>query len=702
MAKADGTILIDSEIDQKGLKKDIEQLKGNVGGAFNKIGKAAIAGAAVATTAIAGFAASSIKEFATFESGMNEVFTLLPGMTDDAMKDMEKSVLDFSKEMKVLPEKTIPALYQAISAGVPKENVFDFLTTAQKAAKGGVTELETAVDGISSVVNAYGADVIDATKVSDLMFTAVKNGKTTFDEMAASLFQVIPTASSLGVEFDNVTAAIATMTAQGTPTSVATTQMRQLFVELSKSGSKAAKTFEEISGKTFKQFISEGGNVQDALKQMEREAQRNNISISDLFSSVEAGNAALSLTGKNAKKFAQNLKDMQDAAGATDAAYDQMNQGINTALESLAASFSSLKITVGREIAPVIEGLANKMAELASDEKFVEDVTNLVRAAVEFLVGAFQFLITKISAVINFFEKNKIAGGLLITVITALTAATIAYNIALGIMSVQFLAASISGGTFATVLTALTGPVGLVILAITALILVIIQVQQNWEKITDFFKRTWKTISNAFEQGMQNIKDGFKKMWENIFRGFREGVRKTVAFFRTMYNQIANVFANISEIGRNIVEGIWRGITEMANEFRRRVNSFFRGIVDGVKNFLGIHSPSRLFRDEIGKMMAEGVSVGFEGRIDKMDTSMIRKMKGLSSNISMAASQGMRANPSTNHSRSMNQTNNFKGMFEGAKFMVREEADIDKLANKISRKINLEKIRTSRGFGYAR
>ena len=160
---------------------------------------------------------------ANFENQMNEVYTLLPGISKTAMDAMTDDVLKFSREMGVLPSETVPALYQAISAGVPKENVFDFMTIASKASIAGVTELETAVDGITSVVNKYGSDVVSAQEASDLMFTAVKLGKTDFDQLSKSLFNVIPTAADLGVEFGTVTAALAAMMALGTPTSVATT-----------------------------------------------------------------------------------------------------------------------------------------------------------------------------------------------------------------------------------------------------------------------------------------------------------------------------------------------------------------------------------------------------------------------------------------------------------------------------------------------
>src|SRR5690554_3689738 len=98
--------------------------------------------------------------------------------------------------MGVVTKDVVPALYQSLSAGVPKDNVFEFLEVANKAAIGGIAKLETSVDGLSSVVNAYGSDVLDVGKASDLMFTAIRLGKTSFDELSSSLYNVIPTASA--------------------------------------------------------------------------------------------------------------------------------------------------------------------------------------------------------------------------------------------------------------------------------------------------------------------------------------------------------------------------------------------------------------------------------------------------------------------------------------------------------------------------
>jgi len=684
------------------------------GAGFSRGFKALKVGAVLAAGLAAVFVKKAVEAASGFETEMNQVFTLMPGASKKAMDAMSAQVLGFASDMGVLPETVIPALYQALSAGVPANNVFDFMKTAQKAALGGATDLETAVDGISSAVNAYGADVLSAAKASDDMFTAVRLGKcirgdqrvvmsdgtyrridemsdggtvvaydgrglvpaearwvsqgkkptvtletrlgrkivttwnhpylvsrcrhgdacqrhtckreewvkvkdmavgdrvavpthipvegtvsvdeheasmlglwlaegtnalgsvgittadygdeielwaakwglsvtgrtpagkattyrltagprgtrvnpltewlrgmglgapvakhvpavvfgwdrestatmlrwffngdgwladlrpsgasgfqvgvcskdeqlirdvshlllrfgivgrvrhrpkvhawvwetnrwsqidrfvrligidrpaarlvsghepqkqrrhvgqiefdpvvaivenepadvydlmvdgyhnfvaedmiahnTTFPELARSLFNVTPVAAALGVSFDDVTAGLAAITAQGTPTSVAATQMRQLFVELSKAGGQAATTFQGLAGKSFQDFIAGGGDVAGALAVMAKGAGASGLQIQDMFSSVEAGQAALQLSGN--KAFVSTVKEMGSAAGATGAAYDQMDQGIARSSDRIAAKWATMKIRAGDALAPIIE----KMMEIA-------------------------------------------------------------------------------------------------------------------------------------------------------------------------------------------------------------------------------------------------------------------------------------------------------------------------------------------------
>ena len=343
--------------------KVFEDVAGNIQG----IGNAALAisGAALvgATTGMIALGVAATNTFADFEQGMNEVFTLLPNISEDAMRQMEDQLLQFDNAVGRTSDETIPALYQALSAGVPQDNVFEFLELANQAAIGGATDLETAVDGISSVVNAYGDELINATEASDLMFTAVRLGKTNFEELSASLFNVVPNAAALGVGFGDVTAALATITAQGVPTSVATTQMRAAFVELGDAGSDVSEIFTRVSGESFKDFIAGGGSVADAMSLLETEAATLGIGVNEMFGSVEAGNAALALTGASMETFVANTEEMNNAAGATEGAFDQMNQGITTAMNKLNARWESTLISIGRIIAPILVPAINTISD---------------------------------------------------------------------------------------------------------------------------------------------------------------------------------------------------------------------------------------------------------------------------------------------------------------------------------------------------
>lgn len=330
-----------------------------------------------------------------FEASMAEAFTLIPGATQSAKDKMSADMLEFSGEMNVLTTESVPALYSALSAGVPQENVFSFLETAQKAAVGGVTTLETSVDGLSSVVNAYTEEVITAEEAADVMFTTVKLGKTNFEQLSQSLYNVVPTAVGAGVAFQDVSAALAVLTAQGRPTSVATTQLRQMLVELSDKGSEVGKTFNDISGVSFQNFIKAGGDTQQALVMLEQHAQDAGLGINDLFSSVEAGSAALSLSGQSSEKYASALKEMNSAAGAVNTAYAQMADTGEYAQKRLEVAASNMQIAIGNVLAPALEkmqGMGAVAFEWATDfvnaNPWIVNALSAVAVAMGVLTGS--------------------------------------------------------------------------------------------------------------------------------------------------------------------------------------------------------------------------------------------------------------------------------------------------------------------------
>lgn len=346
---------------------DASKLDKTVNGVESKLGKlgAFAAKAAIgAGVAIAGAAASSVAAYADFDGKMREVYTLIPGMSQKAMRGMEDDVFSFSKKFGTLPNDVIPALYDSLSAGVPKENVFKFMETAAKFAKAGATDVGTAVDGLTTVVNAFGLESEDAGRAADVLFTAVKQGKTTVPELSASMFQVAPIAAAMGVSIEEVAAGFSTLTAQGVPTAQAATQMKGAFAELGKQGTKADKAFRDITGKGFPDFIKSGGTVEEALNAMAKGAEDSGISVVDMFGSIEAGQAVLGLTGANAESFSSNLAGMGESAGAVDEAFKVMDTGLMATWQRVKANVTVTVLQIGRFLAPYVAQLVDTVGAL--------------------------------------------------------------------------------------------------------------------------------------------------------------------------------------------------------------------------------------------------------------------------------------------------------------------------------------------------
>lgn len=466
------TVFVDVEGDLTKFKKDVagagDAASKTLGGKMQKAGK--VAGTALAVGA-AGALAGGVSAFVDFERGMNEVFTLIPDAGQGAFDDLTGQTKDFAKEFGVLPADVIPALYDSLSAGVPSDNVFAFLEDANKFAKAGAVDLGTAVDGLTSTVNAYGLGADGAGRVSDALFTSVKLGKTTVQELSDSMFQVAPIAASFGVSVEDVAAGFATLTAQGTPTSVAATQMKGAISELGKSGTKASKAFEDITGKTFPEFIDGGGTLVEAADLMSTGAEDLGLSVVDLFGSIDAGQAFVGLSA-DVEGATATLDAVKDSAGSTDVAFAQMEKGIGPTMDKLKARFSVVAIELGTALAPSIEKVAGVALTFA---EILGTLPGPVLAAIVGFAG--------------------LAGGLL-----ALSGPILRTT-----KLVSGLFKLISANPY--------------ILLAAATIAIAIIIYKNWDEIVAFLKAAWEKIKGALEDAWNWIKSTTETVW-NAISGF--------------------------------------------------------------------------------------------------------------------------------------------------------------------------------------
>lgn len=473
------------KVSLKGMDQVDKQLGGlqgkltSVGQSMTKVGKGMTMAGGAMVGVVSAIAIPSLKMAGDFSTAMREVNTMLL-LTEEEFQKLSDDTRELARAMGVDAPEAAKALYQAISAGVPKENVLEFLEIATKAAIGGVTNTETAVDGLTTVINAFKLPMSDAQKVADIMFTTVKGGKTTFDELSASLFQVSPIAAASGVSFEEVAAALATMTKQGVPTSVATTQLRQAMVMLQKPTADMAIVLETLGYESGQAMLEELGFA-ETLNVLRDSTGGSNEMLMKMFGSVEAGGAVLALTGENADVFATDLEAMASASGAATDAFEEMEKSGSRQMAHLMAGLKDVAITIGNALMPVLKSIMETVKPIVEKiGAWVKENPKLVKTVLV-VVGAVGGLLVVLGPIL------MVIGSLLPML-------------------------PLLGGALAV----LTGPVGLVVAAIAGLIAIGVLVWKNWDtirakateiwgKITDFFRRVWGWITNIFSEHWDKI-----------------------------------------------------------------------------------------------------------------------------------------------------------------------------------------------------
>lgn len=344
--------------------------------AFEKIGE----GAKKALEAIS----ECVEVAEQFEYAMAKVQSIAQVGSEDYNR-MSQGIREVAVQMGYSTGEIAEATYQAISASVDASQAVGFVADASKLARAGFTETTSAVDVLTTAINAYGQEANTTAHIADDLITTQNLGKTTVNELAESLGTVIPTASALGVSLDQLSSMYVLMTKQGINTANATTYIRAMMNELSDSSKDVSKYLGELTGHTFGELMSQGYTLGDVMKILGDSVDGNSESFKNLFGNVRAGLGALSLYNQGADAFNDTLQKMQDNAGATDKAFEIMADTAVMTNERFQASAENLKIAVGESLSPTIDEFKKKGINVLN---FFTEVAEKNPALVQALTGA--------------------------------------------------------------------------------------------------------------------------------------------------------------------------------------------------------------------------------------------------------------------------------------------------------------------------
>lgn len=512
----------------------------------------------IAALGIGKMISQAISDGMDFEQTMAKTSTLFSG-TSEELEALESQILSISSSTGMAASELANAAYSAESASVPMKNLGGAIEASAKLATAGFTDVDTALSATVKTMNAYGMISEDAAatqanleQVQRILIQTQNKGITTVGELGASLAQVTPTAAAFGVSFDQVGAALAGMTAQGTPTAQATTQLNSLIAELGKEGTTASKHFRELTGYiqegglTFAEAMERGWDLSDVLSIMEEGANEAGVSMVDMFSSIEAGKAAMSIWNSD---WAGNMEAMATEADVVGEAYDKMGetvsfklQKVKTALQnvgidafSASADFMAQALKGVSNVLEIIQPSLHLLGEsfvslfqsvgqttgelLGLDEGFSasEAIAEALKIGIETLASGIQFLT----------DHMDVIAPVVLTAVEAF----VALKAAMAIGSI------ISG--VGSAFSLLTSPVGIAVAAIAGAVAIGVTLYKNWDTIKEkaaelgaAIKEKWEGIKSAISEKVTNIKNDVSEAWSNIKAGAEEkwsAIRTTVS-----------------------------------------------------------------------------------------------------------------------------------------------------------------------------
>lgn len=214
------------------------------------------------------------------------------------------------------------------------------------------------------------------------------------------------------------------------------------------------------------------------------------------------------------------------------------------------------------------------------------------------------------------------------------------------------------------------------------------------DRIKQWGSQTYTSMITAAKNAFNGVVDWFKQLPGRIWSWLTSVIDKVKSWgsnlIKTGTDAAKNTFNNIIDwfkklpgqildIGKSIVEGLWNGITSMGDWLWGNVTGFFDGLVGGIKNTLGIHSPSRVMRDEVGKMLPAGAVLGVRDAMPKA----VRQIDSMFSDLVGTVSQ---RNFSSNSAAVSGNSINYNG---GINISVQAAPgmDINSLVSEIERRL---------------
>jgi TP901 family phage tail tape measure protein len=552
----------------------------SVGGEVVKLGKKFAPVSAAATGALTVVTKTS----SDFQNGMAKMSTLFD-TSQVSVQKLSKEFLNLSNETGKGATELTEAGYQALSASVPVEKLGNFIRTSANMAKVGFTDTATSVDLLSTAVNAYGLEADQAENIANKLVNTQNLGKTSVNELASSMGKVIPTAAGMNVNLDQLCTMYTLMTKQGIATAESTTYMNSMLNELGDSGTDVGGILKEKTGKSFQELMKDGMSVGDALKLIKQSSDETGTAFNELWSSQEAGKAAMALLNDSAGDFNETMGSMTNVTDLVSQGLEKMDTPsakVSKSLNRIKNSGIELGAVLLTTVTPYIELFSQKVIELTNKFNAMPESQKKVILVLLAIVAAVTPVLITVGKVITAFGQIHAVAGKLVTGLGKLW------------------------GVFAA------NPVLLIAVALAAAVAAFIHLWNTsesfrnfwinlWNEITSTLSSAWETIKNIITVGImliasiisaavQIITLPWRFIWENCKEYIIEAWNYIKAAVSSALDVISSVISNAWNIIANyltrILSNIKNKFVSEWNAIKSHVSSAINGIKSSISNGL--------------------------------------------------------------------------------------------------------------------
>lgn len=477
-----------------------------------------------------------------FESEMSKV-TGLVGVSTDQVDEWGTTILDLAPTIGQTPQNLAEGLFYVTSAGIKGAEAMEVLEMSGKAASAGLGETATIADLVTSAMNAYGSENLSASQATDILVAAVREGKAEASELAASMGQVLPIASEMGVSFDQVAAAQAAMTRTGTSASEASTQLKAIMSGLLKPSVQAEEALAGMgtSSAELRKSIKEKGLISTLGDLRTLTNKYGEDAMAKVFPNIRALSGVLDLMGSNADDNIEIFDSVADSTGSLDKAFQsaaetadfKWNQALSQLQSTAITFFDTLKVAA----IPILKKLVEVL-------KWVSDSFNSLSPTMQ-------------KATLIFATGLAVLGPALTLIGTAISALI---PTILGIAT-TFLAVTTSVILFGGIMAGIIAIISAVVVAIGGLVASFIKLYKSNAEFRKNVQTTWNKIKETAIDVFNYIKLIITKTFNKI-KEFWDKHGETIL---NIFEKVWNVVLNIINDALTFIQTIIKSATAIIN-----------------------------------------------------------------------------------------------------------------------------------------